>query len=394
MGDPRMWKKHYSAGTDALRKNDYATATAAFNLALADSENFTGREAYKRVETLSELGHMLMLSREYDEAVLLLKQALELWTAAESNKEVERGGLLMELASACAYSGNNVEAARFALEGIKIFENKVGRYKPTTALAKGELAWIYRGMKKFPEAEQLFLESLKTVQSPQYRTTMEPNGEIRMYRARPVQSQIADIQNNFAGMYQDWGKWDKAESLFKESLSSEEAEFGKEHLNTLTPLSNLTLLNFRRGNLPKAEAYAERAVRVAGKTIGLNQAQGFATLSRLTAIYYRAGNRAAFDTRVAQIRGIEKADPARPLLPWVMQSAAIPESEKSDWAGVEKIYKEFLPEFPAIYGADDPRARSGLETLQKFYASHGRKEDSDKLYAELLVQKAKENARK
>jgi tetratricopeptide (TPR) repeat protein len=387
--DPKLWKKHYSAGTEALRKNDQETAFTQFKLALADSIDLTGRDTYKKVQSLSALGGLLLQRREYDDAATLLKEALDLWTLAEKNKEVERAELHMELASAYQYAGKLTEAEKSAQEGIKILETKVGRFKPQTALAKGELAWIYSRMKRFPEAEELFNEALKTVKSPQYQTKMDTDGSVQVYQYRPSRNQIANIQNNFAGMYVEWGKLNQAENLFKESLSFEETEFGKQHLNTLTPLVNLTLLNFRKKDFTTAEIYGKRAIQTARNSLGLNSAQGFNTLSTLAGVYYRDARRSDFDTLVKQILKIEAETHSRPLLASVMKSAAYPETEIEDWKGAEAIYKEFLREFEISYGKDDPRAITGLEILQKFYATRGRKEESDKLYSELLVRKAK-----
>ena len=75
-------------------------------------------------------------------------------------------------------------------------------------------------------------------------------------RYRPA---VAAVLNNLALLYQSFGDYGEAQSLFEQVLAIEEKAHGNQHPAVAKALSNLASLYYERGNFREAQALYEQA---------------------------------------------------------------------------------------------------------------------------------------
>ena len=95
--------------------------------------------------------------------------------------------------------------------------------------------------------------------------------------------------NNLAVLYDNQGKYDKAEPLYQRALTIREKVLGPDHPDTATSLNNLAVLYDNQGKYDKAEPLYQRALTIYEKVLGPDHPH--------TAIIFEQSDDAAPDTR-------------------------------------------------------------------------------------------------
>jgi tetratricopeptide (TPR) repeat protein len=81
---------------------------------------------------------------------------------------------------------------------------------------------------------------------------------------------VATSINNLALLYYSQGRYEKAEPLYKQSLSLKQELFGERHPSVATSINNLAALYESQGRYEEAEPLCVRALQIAEVVLGLD----------------------------------------------------------------------------------------------------------------------------
>jgi serine/threonine protein kinase/tetratricopeptide (TPR) repeat protein len=149
----------------------------------------------------------------------------------------------------------------------------------------------YRHLGLLPEAEQQLTSSLALFRRA------APEGDHKRLNAL----------NDLAVLYQDQGKYDKAEPFFRECLDVRRRVFGEEHISTFIAMNNLGILYAYQGHYDQALSLLEEAIAIRDRT----EAEKHETISwrmNLALMYGYVGKLEKSETLLKQCLEIRRRD--------------------------------------------------------------------------------------
>jgi tetratricopeptide (TPR) repeat protein len=170
-------------------------------------------------------------------------------------------------------AGRHGEAIRHDENLVKLAETDYGEASEQTATALNNLAVDYREIGRFEQAETLFRQALeigrKTLgeDHPDYATRL----------------------NNLAGLLQATGHFEEAETLFGQALEIGRKTLGEDHPDYATRLNNLAGLLETTGRYEEAEPLCRQALEITRKTLGKDHPAYAIRLSSLAALLGATG---------------------------------------------------------------------------------------------------------
>ena len=136
---------------------------------------------------------------------------------------------------------------------LEISQKSFGAEHPDVATSLNNLAGLYRSQGKYEEAEPLYQQALEMLQK--LLGTEHPN--------------VATSLNNLAGLYSSQGKYEEAEPLYQQALEMLQKLLGTEHPDIATSLNNLAGLYSSQGKYEEAEPLYQQALAIAEKSLGV-----------------------------------------------------------------------------------------------------------------------------
>lgn len=106
----------------------------------------------------------------------------------------------------------------------------------------------------------------------------------------PTNTQFSTLLNKVAGLYQDQGKFDKAELLYLQALDLDKRILGEKSSEYATSLSNLALLYVDQAKFNQAENLYIKALQITKETLGDKHPDYAITLDNLAVLYNIIGN--------------------------------------------------------------------------------------------------------
>lgn len=175
------------------------------------------------------------------------------------------GMFRLTLAKIERHLGNLSDARELATEAAELLKSALSADHPDSIRADIELADIYADEGEFEKSISHRETALGTQQ--------------RVYGLEhPL---IAYTLNNLARAYEGLKKWQNAEELYLKSLEMREKLLGPTHPDVATPLNNLGLLYAHRRRLPEAERFLLRALEIREQVLPANHPDLVQTLHNL-----------------------------------------------------------------------------------------------------------------
>ncbi len=269
------------------------------------------------VQLLDLTGYYLMQQGQYDEARLLLQQALLRTEQSVGSEHIQTATCLEHLGELYWHENNFEQSAVVRERALKILERTVGPDHPDIACELDNLALVYHSQGRPALAKPLFIRSysmserlMAGTNSDALRVTMASCAEnlANLYieagqfaQAEPLMIQSLDLMkqmygthhpmiafnyHNMAYLYEWQGRYAMAESLYRQALTVREEQLGGEHPNTAATLHNLARIYQRQANYVLAESYFQRALAAREKSLGPAHAKVAHTLSQIGSLYY------------------------------------------------------------------------------------------------------------
>ena len=155
--------------------------------------------------------------------------------------------------------------------------------------------------------------------------------------------------NFLALAYNDLGRYDEAELLFREVVKIDAEVLGKDHPNYALGLNNLAGLLSSTGRHDEAEPLLRKALEIAAKTVGKEHQNYTSGLDNLAGLLRRTGR----------------------------------------YDEAELFYREALKIDEKVFGIDHPNYALGLNNLAALLKNMGRYDEAEPLYREMLEIAAK-----
>jgi tetratricopeptide (TPR) repeat protein len=198
------------------------------------------------IHLLNEAGSYLYARARYEEATLLLEQALQI---SQEQLGIDHPGTAMglnNLANLYRVQGKYTQAEPLYKQALQICEGQLGMEDPYIATSLNGLALLYERQEKYREAESLLKRSL----------------EIRERLLGTEHPDTAQSLNSLALLYERQEKYREAESLLKRALEIRERLLGTEHPDTTQSLNDLAQLYAIQGNHVEAESLLKQALQI------------------------------------------------------------------------------------------------------------------------------------
>lgn len=188
------------------------------------------------------------------------------WDSEESKQKLAETYDLLEQAREERDRAHYKESIELLLKAQKIKEKLLGPEHLEIAEIDNELAGVYWRQGKYEKAEELYEKSLR----------------IRERVLGEKHPDTAASYNDLALTYGSQGKYEKAEELYEKSLRISERVLGEEHPDTATGYNNLAGVYESQGKYEKAEELYEKSLRIKEKVLGEehpNTATGYNNLA-------------------------------------------------------------------------------------------------------------------
>lgn len=217
----------------------------------------------------------------YSKAKYYVLKEVGLLEALQANNNANYISSLENASIICRKYGNHEEALELIKKAeknaSKIFNSESTEYANVLA----DFAGVYNDMGASAN-DLVFLK-----QGESYFKKAES-----IYKKNSSTSRQIEIVNksNQAAYYNNLGNSPLAESLFLESISLCETEYGKTNPFYASALNNLGVFYYNRGNYKKSEKYFTEAVDIYSKNIAASSVQASICINNLGALYHDIGN--------------------------------------------------------------------------------------------------------
>lgn len=303
-------------------------------------------------------------ARKQEEGALDLERRI---LGAENPKTLET---MTRVGHAMLLGGKQAEAEALLMQAVQIQRRVLGPEHPDTLLAAYYLGDVYNHEGKYAQAEALFrqnLEARRRVLGPEHRSTLSS-------------------MNGLANAYSEQGKYAQAEAIYKQILEISRRVLGPEHPNTLLAMSNLALDYDSEGNFTEAEALLRQAVETRRRVLGPEHPDTLLSIQYLASVYSDEGDNAQADVMFSQTLEIRRRvlGPEHPDTLLSMTNLASIYSLEGKYAQAEKLGNETLELMRKVLGPNHPDTVWRMNNLATVYSVLGKYTQAEALFHKAL----------
>jgi tetratricopeptide (TPR) repeat protein len=256
-------------------------------------------------------------------------------------------------------------------QSVWLYTTQLGADHPSTLASKNDLAELNHYQGKFDRAESLYKEVF----------------DGRMANLGADHLDTLESKNNLAVLYFTQGKYDRAEPLYLEALKGRTTQLGADHPDTLTSKNNLAGLYYTQGKVDQAEQLLQEVL--AGRTSkqGADHPDTLFSKLNLAGLYYTQGKYERAETLFQEaVDGCTTklgADHFGTLVGKNNLAALYHAQGKYDRA--EPLLQEALKGRTTQLGADHPHTLTSKNNLAGLYRDQGKYDRAEPLYQEVLA---------
>jgi len=226
---------------------DYQEAAIILQQAVLIARRDLPPQSILRSEALDDLANVQVQEGNYSEAESLCLEALRADRKRGTDQTATLAETLDSLGSAYFFSGDLTAAEKTMREALTLHEQVSGLRHTTTALAMNNLAAVLYQSGRFEEALAMYRQAL-----PIYR---------EVYGVE--HPEVSVLLNNMGGAALMGGRIDEAEPLLRQALAMGEKLNGANHDDLVAPLNRLAMIDTYSGRLAEAGEEIKRAEQIA-----------------------------------------------------------------------------------------------------------------------------------
>ncbi len=193
--------------------------------------------------------------------------------------------------------------------------------------------------------------------------------------------------NNLAALYRAQGKYAEAEPLQKRALAIREKALGPDHRDTATSLNNLAGLYKAQGKYAEAESLYKRAVLILEKSLGPDHPTTATSLNNLAGLYTAQGKYADAESLCKRALGIrEKAlGSDHPTTATSLNNLVELYRAQGKYAEAEPLQKRALAIREKAIGPDHPDTAKSVDNLAFSLFHQGKYAEAEPLHKRALA---------
>ena len=328
-------------GTVYMRLGLYDQASTLLRRGLVTRRSYYGKDHPAVARSQANLGELLGLRSELEEAAELYQQAIAIQRAGLDSPGPDLALSLVGLSEILVLQGNFEGAEELLREAIDIQRRTLGDVNLTVALSLDKLGMSLWDQGEFDAAEPMLRESLAM------RRSVVPGG---------VHPDLDDSLNNLAVFLFETGRYDQTEALFRESLAMKRLLLGDSHPEVAIGLNNLAFVLHDIGNYSEAEASYKEALSIYSENLSEHHPSVGQSLNNLAFLYYDMGdNDRALELSRRALAVYREAHPGNhPDVAYGMQNLAGWLVEAGDYDAAEPLLREALAMNQALFDPDHP----------------------------------------
>ncbi|MEM7440885.1 MAG: tetratricopeptide repeat protein [Pseudomonadota bacterium] len=234
------------AGLKLRQRGHYKAAVRVYEAARKKALSETGKTTLTFANATNDLAAVCRESGDYDRALLLFSQVMEIDEAIGQTHSAHHADHLNSMAVLLNAMGRLEEAEPLLLQAIEIGKATVGEAHPDYATRLNNLAILYRDLDRLEEAEPLLLQAI----------------DITKATVGAAHPDYARGLSNLASLYWAMGRLEEAEPLYLQAIDITKSTIGEAHPNYATRLNNLAHLYQAMGRLNEALPLIDQAVAI------------------------------------------------------------------------------------------------------------------------------------
>ncbi|KZP20026.1 TPR-like protein, partial [Athelia psychrophila] len=197
---------------------------------------------------------------------------------------------------------------------------------------------------------------------------------------------ILVMSRQVARYFQERGRYDEAEALFRQALAGLEQQLGTDHPDTLRTANGLAFLYYLQGRLGQAEAMNQR-VLAGQEQLGAGHSDTLHTVHDLAVLYQMQGNykeAESFYQRALAGRGQQLGVDHPATLNTVNALAGL-YTRQGNYENAAALYQRALAGQQQQLGTDHPSTLSTVDNLAFLYDNQGHYDAAESLYQRALA---------
>ncbi|XP_070581459.1 TPR repeat-containing protein DDB_G0287407-like [Ptychodera flava] len=197
--------------------------------------------------TMNGLAVVNQKQRKYDQAMEYYKKCLEIYRSELDDNDRLIGDTLNNIGSLLLLVKNFDEAVECLKQAIQVYDVcYFGMFHPDVGGALNNLAICYRNLQQLDKAQPIYERA--------YNMTVKALGERH--------PDTAEKLVNWGVFHQNTNNYDTALEMYKKALDIYKECFGDEHIQTLFVMENIAITNVLKGSYDEAHIYFNKAGEV------------------------------------------------------------------------------------------------------------------------------------
>jgi serine/threonine protein kinase/tetratricopeptide (TPR) repeat protein len=192
--------------------------------------------------------------------------------------------------------------------------------------------------------------------------------------------------NDLAVLYQDQGKYDKAEPFYLECLDVRRRVFGEEHISTLITMNNLGILYAYRGNFDQAVSMLEQAIAIRDRGTEAENPDTMSWRMNLASLYGSVGKLDKSEALLKQCLDIRRrvSGPTHPHTLLVENSLAVGYINRKKFQDAEALLAPSVAAQSSVSGKENLYTLTTMANLARAYQGLRQFEKSEALFKKTL----------
>ena len=364
---------------------------------------------------INRTGRYLSKRAQYNEAELLIGQALDLRESLPQHENPDIATSLTDLARVYRGQGHNNKAEPLYKKALELRKQQLGEDHPKVATSLYNLARLYYYQARYKKAETAHIQALELRRKIQRENNKNDtldvadslNSLARLYeaqgrygRAEPLYQEALSLRTKILGkkhpdvatslyhlasLYESQGRYREAEPTYQEALDLRQNILGENHTDVATSLNNLANLYASMAQYNKAESLYQRALILRKQLLGDEHPAIAQNMSDLARLYEVQGLFRKAENQYQQALEIYKElDRKHPDLAKSLNDFADLYRVKGLYEKAEELYKEALKLRKRLLGEEHPDMIESLDDLARLYRYQGRFKKAEKIYTKVL----------
>ncbi|GFZ98512.1 CHAT domain-containing protein [Okeania sp. KiyG1] len=358
--------------------------------------------------------NLLKQQGQFDEAIELAKQSLDLARQIWRNENSEIANSLNNLAYLYYSQGKYSEAEPLFQEALAMIKRLFKTDHPLVANSLNNLAYLYSYQERYSESESLFQDALAIYKRlfktdhPLLATSLNGlallyNNQGKYIEAEPLFQEslamrkrlfktenldIANSLNNLAYLYYYQERYSEAEPLFQESLAMKKCLFKTDHLDVANSLNSLAFFYHSQGKYSEAEPLYEETLAMTKRLFNGDNPYVANSLDGLALIYLIQGKYTEAEPLVQNALAMRRnlfKETDHPDVATSLNDLALLYNNQGKYIEAEPLFQEALAMRKRLFGEDNPETATSLNGLGLLYNNQGKYSEAEPLFQKALA---------